>query len=187
MRPARASLAPAETATPVQVVYKSESKRHPGVRRWVYFAQGGVMVRGRRLPAVLALLALVATGCGRLTQAAGLSTPGGPPDPAHAIALSILDQSIYLVDPNSGRSEAIVPNLTSFQSGYASWAPNHRALAYGNGGVHIFNPATAKSVQLVPGQTVSMPAWSPKGKAIVYGSGVSSWVTPVANPTPLQI
>ena len=110
------------------------------------------MVRGRRLPAVLALLALVAAGCGRLTQAAGLSTPGGPPDPANAIALSILDQSIYLLDPNSGRSEAIVPNLTSFQSGYASWAPNHRALAYGDGGVHIFNPATAKSVQLVPGQ-----------------------------------
>lgn len=145
------------------------------------------MARGRRLLAGLAALCVLASGCGSITRAAGLSTPGGNPDPATAIALSVLSDTIYLVDPATGRADALVTGLAGFQSGYAAWGPGHRYLAYGDRGIRILDPKTRRAELLAPGQTVSMPAPSTKGKTLAYGDGTGTWVTPVAKADPAPI
>ena len=81
----------------------------------------------------------------------------------------------------------VASDLTDFQSGYATWAPHHTALAYGNAGVAVVDPATGKSRWLVRGQSLSMPAWSPDGKQIAYGDGLIMLTSPAARARPDRI
>ena len=55
----------------------------------------------------------------------------------------------------SGWVIASTSGTQSFQSGYATWAPHHTALAYGNAGVAVVDPATGKSRWLVRGQSLT--------------------------------
>jgi len=101
--------------------------------------------------------------------------------------VSVLSDSIYLIDPESGVIKTLVSGLVNFQSGYASWAPDHRQLAYGNAGIFVSDAGTGKTRTVVAGQLLSMPAWSPDGKQLLYGDGVSLWLTSVARPAPVQV
>src|SRR5207248_2834121 len=99
------------------------------------------------------------------------SPPTGSPAPhaAHPIAVSVLADSIYLVDPVSGTSRTVVSGLHDFQSGFATWAPDQRRLAYGDSGVFVLDTATGEAQRLIAGPSVSMPAWGPTGQQIAYG------------------
>jgi Tol biopolymer transport system component len=102
-------------------------------------------------------------------------------DPSTAIALSVLADSIYLVDPATGVMHAVARNLTDFQSGYATWSPSHRFLAWGNGGISILDTETGKTRQLNQGQSLSMPAWS-NDAGLTGGNPVKITVPPTIAP-----
>ena len=140
----------------------------------------------RRLLALpLALLCLASAAC----ATGGSARPGEPPDPRTAIVLSVSSEAIYLVDPDTGARNALVRGLVDFQAGFASWAPDHRRLAFGNAGIVIVDAVTGDRDTLVTGQSLSMPAWSPSGRDVVYGDGVEMWVSPVAahDPEPVEV
>jgi Tol biopolymer transport system component len=141
--------------------------------------------RGSARVASLAVLCLIASSCGRFQ----LTRSGPIPsfDPSSAIALSVLADSIYLIDPATGQMQTVATGLTDFQSGYAAWAPDHRHLAWGDGGITILNVATGTKRQITRGQSLSMPAWSPGGDQIVYGDGTGLWVTKLARVRPVQL
>ena len=137
-------------------------------------------MRRTGLLAALALSSLLVPGCSRFSSAVGLGQSASGPDPATAIALSVPGESIALVDPTSGNFVPIASVLTDFQSGYASWAPGHKALAYGNAGIIILNPVTQKGRWMLRGQSISMPAWSPDAKQIAYGNATAMWTSATA-------
>ena len=145
------------------------------------------MERGKRFWGALAVVCLVVGGCARLEKAAGLTSPAADPRPPTAIALSVLADSIYLLDPESGRQQTVAAGLADFQSGYAAWSPDRTLLAYGDAGIWLVNPGTLKAAKLVSGLSESMPAWSPKGKQLVYGDGTTAWIATIAAPKPVQL
>jgi Tol biopolymer transport system component len=116
-------------------------------------------------------------GCATL-NGTGSSEPGLP-NPGTAIALSVLSESIYLVDPATGRRAEVVGGLQDFRSGYATWAADHRQLAYANHAIYLVDFDTSQQRVVVKGRNLSMPAWNPTGDEIVYGDGVSMWRTPM--------
>ena len=133
------------------------------------------MERGRWWTLPLLLLALVATGCAGLQTAVGLrDTPDRPIDPETAIAVSVPSGAVYLVDPGTGRRALIASGLVDFQAGYASWAPDHHRLAFGDGGIVIVDITTGRRQVLAHGGSVSMPAWSPDGQRIAYSDGTET-------------
>jgi Tol biopolymer transport system component len=110
-------------------------------------------------------------------------------DPATAIALSVLADSLYLVDPESGQRTRVKSGLSHFQAGYAAWSPDRWRLAYGNDGILLLDPRTGREWTLTKGSNLSMPAWSPDGRSLAYGDGISIWVTGVEtfNPIPVHV
>jgi dipeptidyl aminopeptidase/acylaminoacyl peptidase len=129
------------------------------------------MKRGN-LPAIpLALLCLVLGACARLSAPQARSTPADD-----RIALSVLSDAVYLVDPDTGERTMLVGDLADFQSGYAAWAPDRTRLAYASGGIFIRNSKTGEDTALVQGSMLSMPAWSPDGQSIAYGNGSALWI-----------
>src|SRR5690242_15067952 len=97
------------------------------------------MWRGRRIVLPLALSCLVLGAC-------GLHGPDGSrasgPDAKTAIALSVLDDAVYVVDPGTGSRVEVVGGLLDYQSGYATWAPDHVHLAIGNDGIYAIDFST---------------------------------------------
>ena len=93
------------------------------------------MRRDRALATGLAFLCLVTGSCAGLRS--NPKATATPIDPTTAIAVSVLDQAVYLLDPTSGRQAQVAGNLSSFQSGYAAWSPDHRTLAYGDEGIYL--------------------------------------------------
>jgi Tol biopolymer transport system component len=143
--------------------------------------------QGRLVASAFTLLCLLATGCARLEKATGLGLPSASPRPSTAIVLSVSSDSVYLVDPVTGVRHVLAAGLADFQAGYAAWAPDHRRLAYGNGGIVILDAVSSVRHTFVGGQSVSMPAWSPNGKQIVYGDGSAMWVSPATRPRPERV
>jgi Tol biopolymer transport system component len=145
------------------------------------------MTQGRLCALPLALLCLLGGACASIQDVVGLSSTPAAPNPASAIVVSVPSDSIYLIDPTSGSEKNIVMGLSDFQSGYSAWAPDHRHLAYGNGGITILDAATGTTRTLVSGQLLSMPAWSGDGKQMAYGNGTTLFVTSVAKPSPIKL
>jgi Tol biopolymer transport system component len=142
------------------------------------------MSRGRTLAASLALVSLMAGSCAGLGR--HQKTPSRP-DPSTAIALSILDDAVYLVDPASGERTEIVRDLTDFQSGFAAWSPDHTQLAYGDHGIYVIDFRSNQRRELIAGDRLSMPTWSPSGQVLAYGDAASLWVTPIDVVGPYRI
>jgi Tol biopolymer transport system component len=103
------------------------------------------------------------------------------------MVLSVSSDGVYLVDSRTGARTVIAADLSNFQGGYASWSPDHRQVAFGDGGIVVFEPGTNRLRHLVPGRSLSMPAWSPDGRTIAYGDGISLWVTDVSRPRPHRL
>jgi Tol biopolymer transport system component len=148
-------------------------------------AEGVEMRRRGTTILPLALLCLLSGGCATLT---GTGSDGAVArDPSTAIALSVLSDSIYLVDPATGRRAEIVGGLLDFRSGFAAWAPDHRRLAYANHSIQAVDLTGDSQSVLVQGDDLSMPSWSPQGDQVVYGDGTSVWRTrPGRDPTRLR-
>jgi hypothetical protein len=134
--------------------------------------------------ALVAALVVTTAACSQLTNATGLSTPEIP-RPRTAIALSAPPDAIYLVDPVSGRAQTVATTLDSLQAGYATWAPDHARLAFGDGGIRILDPSGRTTELFVRGASVSMPAYSQNGQRLVFGDGVHMWVTRTDLKAPL--
>jgi Tol biopolymer transport system component len=145
------------------------------------------MPGNRRILPLAAAVCLLCAGCSQLEKVSGLSSAAGNPEPSTAFVLSLSADSIYLVDPTSGRLAPVATNLRDPRAGAAAWSPGHRSLAYGDAGVLIYEPGGDATRTLVDGQGTSSPAWSPKGKQIAYGDGVHMWVTPVSKPDPVEL
>ncbi|SRR6266498_37952 len=143
------------------------------------------MRRGRVTTLLLALLCLLSGGCATLTGT-GSSEPVAP-NPGTAIALSVLSESIYLVDPASGHRAEAVGGLLDFRSGYATWATGHRRLVYANHAIYMLDFDKGTQRLVLQGRDLSMPTWSPKADEIAYGDGVSIWRTSATAGQPARI
>jgi Tol biopolymer transport system component len=115
--------------------------------------------------------------------------PAGPPpvNPSTAIALSVLAESVYLVDPVTGDRLMVATDLDDFQSGYATWAPDHRRLAYSNGGIVLFDTKTGRKQLLADGSSLSAPSWNGDGTRLAYGNGTTLWLTPASSYAPSRL
>jgi Tol biopolymer transport system component len=147
------------------------------------------MTRGKRPVLPFAMACLLLAACGELRLPRAPSTVGQTPrfDVGNAIALSVLADTIYLIDPTSGTVRTLVSGLSDFQAGYAAWSPDHATIAFGNAGIHLQDVSTGHDQTLVKGQSISMPAWSGDGARLVYGDGMHLWVSPVSGATPLEL
>src|SRR5438552_15800884 len=135
------------------------------------------MWRNCRLGASLAFVCLLAASCSRFHLTRSGSTPPPAFDTSSAIALSVLADSVYLMDPATGQTQTVASGLADFQSGYAVWSPDHRHLAWGDGGIAILDVGAGTKRQLNQGGSLSMPAWSPTGSQMVFGDGTGLWIT----------
>lgn len=147
------------------------------------------MTRGRPFVLPLALTCLLAGACAgpkppaRQHPSPSLSSPGPQ------ILLSVLAGSVSLVDPSTGRMTTLASNLSDYQAGFASWEPDHRRLAYGDGGIVIVDLATGRRTTVARGPAVSMPSWSPDGAFLAYGNGVALWLASAegSNAAPVRL
>src|SRR5262245_22852905 len=129
------------------------------------------MSRARYTLVAALALAMLAPACSVLKNTGAQGQTPGAPDPANSILVSVPSDTVYMADPANGDIEPVASGLTDFQSGYASWSPKHRRIAYGQAGIRVITPGSSKATTLVRGQLVSMPSWSPNGKQLVYGNG----------------
>jgi Tol biopolymer transport system component len=135
------------------------------------------MSRARNtLVAAALVVAMFASACSALSSATQSPSTPGVPDPANAILLSVPSDTVYMVDPDSGAVAVVANNLTDFQAGYASWAPNHARYAYGQAGILVGRPGSTTVATVIKGQLNSMPSWSGNGKQIVFGNGVGMFI-----------
>ncbi len=144
------------------------------------------MRRGRHLITALATLCFMASGCARL----GLAEPSparSRPDPTTAIALSVLSDAVYLVDPATGASEQVASGLANFQAGYAAWSPGHRLLAFGEDGIVVLDPRTGERRVVAVGPSLSMPAWNGDGSQLAYGDGATLLVSVLGSTRPASL
>jgi Tol biopolymer transport system component len=142
------------------------------------------MRRGRRIVLPLALSCLMLGACG-LRGPDGSRASG--PDPRTAIALSVLADAVYVVDPGTGSRVEAVTGLVDYQSGYATWAPDHVHLAIGNDGIFAIDFETQAQRTILQGKGLSMPTWSPDGRSLAYGNGASLWIVPWSQGTRTQV
>jgi WD40-like Beta Propeller Repeat len=142
---------------------------------------------GRSVTLFLALLCVLSGGCATLNGTGSGESAG--PDPRTAIALSVLSESIYLVDPATGKRAEVVGGLLDFRSGFGTWAPGHRRLAYGNHAIYLADFENNAHTTLVHGEDLSMPAWRPGVNEIVYGDGVAMWTRQITSgpPVPMRL
>jgi Tol biopolymer transport system component len=141
------------------------------------------LMRGSRLILPLACAVLL-SACAKTR----LTLAGPPPiNPSTAIALSVLAESVYLVDPVTGDRAVVASNLTDFQSGFATWAPDHRRLAYSDGGIVVLDTKTRRRHLFADGSSLSAPAWSHDGSRLAYGNGTTLWLTPAATYQPSRL
>ncbi len=140
-------------------------------------------MRGNRLILPLACAVLL-SACGK-TRFVSAGPP--PVNPSTAIAMSVLAESVYLVDPVSGDRALVASNLGDFQSGFATWAPDHRRLAYSDGGIVVFDTKTRRRHLFAGGSSLSAPAWSHDGSRLAYGNGTTLWLTPAATYEPSRL
>jgi Tol biopolymer transport system component len=138
------------------------------------------MSRARNTFAAATALAMLASACSVLNAPADQARTPGAPNPANSILVSVPSDTVYMVDPTNGDVAPVVSGLTDFQSGYASWSPKHKRIAYGQAGIHVMTPASSHAATLVRGQLVSMPSWSPNGKLLVYGNGTAMFIKNVS-------
>jgi Tol biopolymer transport system component len=140
-------------------------------------------MRGNRLILPLAC-ALLLSACAKARP-----VPAAPPpvNPSTAIALSVLAESVYLVDPVSGDRLLVASDLSDFQSGYAAWAPDHRRLAYSDGGIVVFDTKTGRRQVLADGSSLSAPAWNHDGTQLAYGNGTTLWLTSASTYEPSRL
>ena len=143
-------------------------------------------MRGSRVRVALLGACLLLAACVRIPSAAppaiAVGNRGEPP-----VAVSILGDAVYLVDPASGDVTRVASGLPNFQAGYAAWSPDRHTLAYGDGGIVLVGRDDRRLRTLAPGASVSMPAWSPDGRRIVYGDGVGMWVVPAGGGRPIRV
>jgi Tol biopolymer transport system component len=137
------------------------------------------MAQGRRLSLPLALVCLLAA-CAPAGSRPNQTDPTSNSASATAIVLSVSADAVYLVDSETGVRRTLASDLVDFQAGHATWAPDHRRIAYGNGGILILDTVTEEERTLTRGPSVSMPAWSRDGKRLAYGDGRSLLVSPSA-------
>jgi WD40 repeat protein len=116
------------------------------------------MARGRALTGALLAFCLLLGSCAGLGKQQ--KTPARP-QPSTAIAVSVLDDAIYLVDPSSGQRMELVRGLIDFH--------------------------TDRRRSLITGDRLSMPTWSPSGQVMAYGDGPSLWITPLDVLGPYRI
>jgi Tol biopolymer transport system component len=108
-------------------------------------------------------------------------------NPSTAIALSVLAGLVYLVDPVGGERRVVAAGLSDFQSGYAAWAPDHRRLAYSDGGIVVVDTKTGQRHRLAGGSSLSAPAWNEDGTKLAFGNGTSLWLTPASEFQPARL
>jgi Tol biopolymer transport system component len=101
--------------------------------------------------------------------------------------MSVSSRAVYVVDPGTGGRREVAGGLSNFQSGYATWLPGHRDVAYGQGGIVRLDVRTGRSEALASGRNLSMPAFSPDGRLLAYGDGVSLWLSGLARPHPHRL
>jgi len=135
----------------------------------------------------LAAVCLLAGACAKLSNSESPANPNASIDPTSAIAVSVLDDAVYLFDPSTGRTATVVGDLIDFQSGYATWAPDHTLLAYSNAGIFVLDFSIDQQRTVVRGPTLSAPAWSSDGASIAYVDGSSLWVTPSGRLEPVRV
>jgi Tol biopolymer transport system component len=140
------------------------------------------MRRGRVPILLIALLCLLPGACASRTGTRSDEALG--PNPGTAIALSVLSDAVYLIDPVTGRRAEVAAGLLDFQSGYATWAPSHYLLAYANDAIYVMDFVRNQQLEIARGQNLSMPSWSPQGDQLVYGDGVSMWRTTLGSSSP---
>jgi Tol biopolymer transport system component len=134
---------------------------------------------------LLALLGILSGGCATLTGTG--KSEAAMPNPATAIALSVLSDAVYLIDPATGSRTEVVGDLLDFRSGYATWAPGHHRLAYANGAIYLIDFVTDARRVLARGPGLSMPTWSPRAGEILYGDGTSMWRAGVTAIAPARL
>jgi Tol biopolymer transport system component len=143
------------------------------------------MSQGRTTALLLALLCLLSGGCAALTGTG--RSEAAAPSPATAITLSVLSDAVYLVEPATGRRAEVVGGLFDFQSGYATWSPDHRRLAYANRAIYVIDFVKDNQRVLVRGHGLSMPTWNSGADEIVYGDGASMWRAGVTSGAPVRL
>jgi Tol biopolymer transport system component len=134
------------------------------------------MSRARTTLVAALALAMLASACSVLKTPVSQGQTPGAPNPANSILVSVPSDTIYMVDPANGDIAPVASGLTDFQSGYASWSPKHRRIAYGQAGIRLLTPGSDKVTTPIKGQLVSMPSWSPNGKQLVYGNGTEMFI-----------
>jgi Tol biopolymer transport system component len=142
------------------------------------------MSRARNTLVAAAAVVMLASACNMLSSATESSNTPGIPDPANSILLSVPSDTVYMIDPDTGAVAVVARDLTDFQAGYASWAPNHARFAYGQAGIHVVRPGSNTVATVVKGQLISMPSWSPNGKQIVYGNGAGMFIKTLGQSRP---
>jgi Tol biopolymer transport system component len=128
------------------------------------------MTRRNGVLLLVAFICSLVGACGRMPAA----VPNAPNNPA--ILLSVPDDAIYLVAPDTGTRWTLVRALPDFRAGFATWSPDRRRLAFGDDGVVLLDTTTGRSRPIVKGRGLSMPSWSPDGKQLVYSDGLSMWL-----------
>lgn len=133
------------------------------------------MERRLKLAASLLSACLLAAACRSAPASKPASAYGIPP--SAAIAVSASADAIYLVDAATGRTAQVLRGLVDFNAGYATWAPDHRRLAFGDAGIEVLDALTGDQRLVAHGRSLSMPAWSPDGRRLAYSDGSRGWVS----------
>ncbi len=140
------------------------------------------MSRARNTFVAATALAMLASACSALHTPSTQGQTPGTPNPANSILVSVPSDTVYMVDPANRAVAPVASGLTDFQSGYASWSPKHKRIAYGQAGIRIITPGSSHVGTLARGQLVSMPSWSPNGKQVVYGNGTAMFIKTLSKP-----
>ena len=140
------------------------------------------MSRARNTFVAATAFAMLASACSALHTPSTQGQTPGTPNPANSILVSVPSDTVYMVDPANGAVAPVASGLTDFQSGYASWSPKHKRIAYGQAGIRIITPGSSHVGTLARGQLVSMPSWSPNGKQVVYGNGTAMFIKTLSKP-----
>lgn len=91
---------------------------------------------------------------------------------------------IYAIDPSTGTTTLLTPNLRETHEFNPSWSPNGKFIAHdvlfddGSYSVYITNVKTGESTPLAGAENGHYAVWSPNGKWIAFERGTSSYLVP---------